>query len=188
MARPRDLAIDRAIIVATLELLDEMGRERLSRDQIARRAGVSLPAVNRRFASVNEIMLTIVRTPLYARPPVSPDGDLRSHLVGLLERAVATFDQEPIRRPTAEILAAAAGDHDIATAFREALESVQAETVRRIEEARDRGELRADTDARRLLDLMNGALYYRLLWRGEAMTEGDVAPLVDELLRAVSIR
>ena len=91
-----------------------------------------------------------------------------------------------VRRP--EILAAAAGDRDIAAAFSEALASVQAETVRRIEEARDRGELRPDTDARRLLDLLNGALYYRLLWRGEAMTQAEVAPLVDDLLRGVSSR
>jgi hypothetical protein len=35
-------------------------------------------------------------------------------------------------------------------------------------------------------DLMNVALYYRLLWRGERMTLADVEPLVDHLLRAAS--
>jgi AcrR family transcriptional regulator len=186
VARPRDSAIDRAIIVAALELLEEVGRQRLSRDQIARRAGVSLPAVNRRFGSVDEIMAAIVRTPLYVETPLPETEDLRAHLVAVLGRAVDTFARVPIRRPTAEILAAAAGDPQIAAAFAASLQSVQAGTIERIEQARDRGELRPDTDPQLFLDLLNGALYYRLLWRGQTMTRDEVLPLVDLLLRAVS--
>jgi AcrR family transcriptional regulator len=187
MARPRDESIDRAIIEATLALLEEVGRHRLSRGQIARRAGVSLPAVNRRFSSVDAIMTALVSTPIYADRPVPAGGGLRDHLVALLNRAVDTLDSVPVRRPTAEILAAAAGDAGIAVAFAASLEAVQAETLREIEAARDRGELRPDTEARLLLDLLNGALYYRLLWRGERLTRADVGPLVDSVLRSASV-
>lgn len=186
MARPRDAAIDRAVIDACLELLEEVGRSRLSRDQIARRAGVSLPAVNRRFADVDAILQAVVSTPVYVETPLAPTEDLRSYLVTVLSRAVDTFARVPIRRPTAEILAAAAGNEEIAASLIASLEQVQAETVRRIEEARDQGQLRPDTHAQLLSDLMNGALYYRLLWRGEKMTRADVEPLVDHLLRAAS--
>jgi AcrR family transcriptional regulator len=186
MARPRDTGIDRAIILACLELLEEVGRSRLSRDQIARRAGVSLPAVNRRFPDVDAFMAAVVSTPVYAEVPLPPVEDLRSYLVGVLTRSVDTFAQVPIRRPTAEILAAAAGNADIAQALLASLQQVQAETLRRIDRARELGQLRADTDAQLLFDLMNGALYYRLLWRGETMTRDDVGPLVDHLLRAAA--
>lgn len=186
MARPRNSAIDRAIIGACLELLEEVGRARLSRDQIARRAGVSLPAVNRRYADVDAIMVAVVSTPVYLETAPPPTDDLRSYLTGVLTRSVDTFARVAIRRPTAEILAAAAGNVEIAAALVASLEQVQTETIRRIELARELGELRTDADAQLLVDLMNGALYYRLLWRGVAMTRSDVAPLVDHLLRAVS--
>jgi len=186
MARPRDAAIDRAIITACLELLDEVGRAGLSRDQIARRAGVSLPAVNRRFADVDAILLEVVRTPIYVDSELPTTEDLRRYLTSVLNRAVDTLDRVPIRRPTAEILAAAAGSQQIATAFATTLAQAQAETVRRIEVARDRGELRPDTDAQVLLDLLNGALYYRLLWRGEKLNRSDVVVLVASVLRAAT--
>lgn len=188
MARPRDSAIDRAIINAFLELLQEVGRHRLSREQVARRAGVSLPAVNRRFDSVDAIMAAVVRTPIHLEPPLPPTEDLRSYLLALLNRAVHTAARVPLRRPTAEILAAVAGDGQIAAAFTATLTAAQAETVDRVTQARERGELRLDTDPWRFLDLLNGALYYRMLWRGETLTEADVAPLVDQVLRSAAVR
>jgi hypothetical protein len=33
-----------------------------------------------------------------------------------------------------------------------------------------------------LLDLLDGALYYRLLWRGERLARAEVEPLVDTVL------
>ena len=45
-----------------------------------------------------------------------------------------------------------------------------------------RGGLKADCDADLLLDLLDGALYYRLLWRGERLTRAGVEPLVDTVL------
>jgi AcrR family transcriptional regulator len=186
LARPRDTTIDRAIIAACLELLDDVGRAGLSRDQIARRAGVSLPAVNRRFASVDDILLKVVSTPIYVQNELPETEDLRSYLMSMLNRAVDTLNQVPIRRPTAEILAAAAGSDQIANVFAATLAQVQAETVRRIDAARDRGELRPDADAQLLLDLLNGAMYYRLLWRGEKMNRSDVVHLVDSVLRTAA--
>jgi AcrR family transcriptional regulator len=188
LARPRDAGIDRAIIAACLELLDEVGRAGLSRDQIARRAGVSLPAVNRRFASVDDILLEVVSTPIYVQKELPETEDLRSYLTSVLNRAVDTLDRVPIRRPTAEILAAAAGSDQIANVFAATLAQVQAETVRRIDVAREAGELRPDSDAQLLLDLLNGALYYRLLWRGEKMNRSDVVLLVDSVLRAAAAK
>jgi hypothetical protein len=63
--------------------------------------------------------------------------------------------------------------------------AVRREGLRWVEHARQAGEIRADTDAETLLDLVNGALYYRLLWRGELLRETEVAPLVDTILDGV---
>ena len=128
----------------------------------------------------------MVSSPIYVQNELPETKDLRSYLTSILDRAVDTLDRVPIRRPTAEILAAAAGSRQIADVFAATLAQVQAETVRRIELARAAGELRPDADAQLLLDLLNGALYYRLLWRGEKMNRSDVVQLVDSVLRGVA--
>ena len=179
--RPRDPSIDRAIIDACVVLLGEVGRSRLSREQIARRAGVSLPAVNRRFADVDEIIRAIAATPMHAEPlPVAPD--LRSHLVARLTRSARTLERPELRRSAAELLAAATGDRRIDDAFAGSLAAHRADTLRFVEEARERGELAPDADGELLLDLLDGALYYRLLWRNQRLTEAEVEPLVDRVL------
>lgn len=182
VGRPRDESIDRAVIMACVELLDEVGRHRLSREQIARRAGVSLPAVNRRFDSVDDVLLAVASTS--AHEPQVPAGadSLRSFLVLSLARTARTFAGSRIRRPASELLAAAAGDDRIEKALQTSLADLRAEGLRWVQWARERGEVDPDLDGETLLDLANGAAYYRLLWRGEAITEAEVEPLVDLIL------
>lgn len=182
MARPRDRSIDRAVVDACVELLDEVGRHRLSREQIARRAGVSLPAVTRRFESVDDVLLAVASTPPH-EPQTLPGVDsLRSFLVSSLTRMARTFATTPIRRPASELLAAAAGDERIEKALETTLADLRAEGLGWVEWARRRGEIAPEVDGEMLLDLVNGAAYYRLLWRGKAITEDEVEPLVDLLL------
>lgn len=188
MPRPRDPSIDRKIVDACVELLGEEGRGRLSRDRIARRAGVSLPAVNRRFASVDEIILAIAGTPMHEPGSLLPERDLRGHLVARLTRAAETLERLPIRRSAAEIVAAAAGDERIDEAFAGSLGRVRAATLAVVDRARETGELPPDADGEMLLDLLDGALYYRLLWRNIELAREDVEPLVDTVLAGFRAR
>jgi AcrR family transcriptional regulator len=181
MPRPRDASIDRRIIDACVELLEEVGRPSLSRERIARRAGVSLPAVNRRYADVDEILLDLMRTPAHTEPPQGVDS-LRSHLVAVLRRGAAYLAAQPARRASAEILAAAAGSEVLRETFEGTVAQVREEGHRWVEHARAAGHVRADADADLLLDLVSGALYYRLLWRGELLADEEVEPLVDTIL------
>jgi len=59
---------------------------------------------------------------------------------------------------------------------------VRAPSLRLIEREAERGGLQRDCDGELLLDLLDGALYYRLLWRGERLTRDEVEPLVDAVL------
>lgn len=188
MARPRDPRIDRLVVDACVELLDERGRAGLSRAQVAERAGVSLPAVNRRFADVDEILVQVARTP--GRPPDREERagpaapqTLRDHLVTGLTSIARGFDGGGVRRAAAELLAAAAGNPDIDQAFRATLADLRAEGLAWVERAKEAGEIDEDTDAELLLDLVTGSAYYRLLWRGQAISEDEVAGVVDLVLR-----
>lgn len=188
MARPRDRFIDRAVVDACVELLEEVGRHRLSRDQIARRAGVSLPAVNRRFDSVDDILLAVARTPTFEPRRLEGVVSLRSFLVASLTRTARFLDATPARRSASELLAAAAGDERIAKAFQDTLAELRAEGLAWVERARELGEVGPEVDGEMLLDLVNGAAYYRLLWRGETITEEQVEPLVDLILAGAAPR
>lgn len=165
-----------------MELLDEVGRHRLTREQIARRAGVSLPAVTRRFDSVDDILLAVASTPPHRADELAGADSLRSFLVMALTRTARTFAKVPIRRSAAELLAAAAGDERIEKAFQTTLTDLRAEGLAWVERAREHGQIAPDVDGEMLLDLANGAAYYRLLWRGEIITEADAERLVDVIL------
>lgn len=182
VARPRDRSIDRAVIDACVELLEEVGRHRLSREQIARRAGVSLPAVNRRFDSVDDILLAVASTPPHEPQTLAGVDSLRSFLVASLTRTARTFATTRLRRSASELLAAAAGDERIEQALQSTLAELRADGLAWVEWARARGEIAPEVDGETLLDLINGAAYYRLLWRGETIGEDEVEPLVDLLL------
>jgi AcrR family transcriptional regulator len=188
MARPRNPEIDRRIIEACVVLLDEVGRHRLTREQIARRAGVSLPAVIRRYDSVDAIILAIARTPPSAAEPFPAVTSLRTFLIASLLRTARAFAGRDNRRAAAELLAAAAGDDRIDDAFRATLAMLRTQGVAWIERARSTGEIRTDVDAETLLDLLAGAAYYPLLWRNHVITTADVEPIVDLILLGATPR
>lgn len=190
MARPRDPGIDRLVVDACVELLDERGRAGLSRAQIAERAGVSLPAVNRRFADVEEILVQVASTPGRAlgAPTARPDDTVRDFLVAGLVALARAFAAGGVRRAAAELLAAAGGDPRIDEAFRSTLASLRTDGLARIEQAKVDGEIGADVDADLVLDLVTGSAYYRLLWRGAPITEDDVGRIVDVVLNGAAPR
>jgi AcrR family transcriptional regulator len=184
MARPRDETIDLRIVHACVALLEERGRAGLSRARIAARAGVSLPAVNRRFASVDDILLAVTRTPGSPRHGTdlpAPDS-LRAYLVHTLTALARAFARDPVRRSAAELLAAKAGNPELDESFRATLAQVRADGLGWVEHAKQAGQIAADVDGDLLLDLVTGSAYYRLLWRGEAIVEADISPLVDLVL------
>jgi AcrR family transcriptional regulator len=181
VARPRDQAIDQAVLTACAQLLGEVGRARLTREQIAVRAGVSLPAVTRRYRDVDAVVRAVAATQP-TRPALPVATSLREHLVAVLARTAAGFADPANRRAAAELLAASAGDPAIAAAFTASLQESRAETVAWVGRAVADGDLPAGTDPELVLDLLGGALWYRHLWRQQLTTPADVEQLVDLVL------
>ena len=95
VGRPRDAEIDKAILEATIRLLARHGFARLTVDMVAREARSTRPAIYRRYANKEELVVAAmehIRGPL----PASSTGDLRTDLVNEL-RAY----QNRIRVPSA---------------------------------------------------------------------------------------
>lgn len=179
------------MIEACVQLLDEVGRQRLTRERIARRAALSLPSVTRRYASVDDVLLAVARTPPRppaGEPPAEHAHSLRDYLIASLTRTARAFAAGGIRRPASELLAAAAGDTRIDKAFRVALAGLRGDGLAWVEHARRIGEIDPDVNGELLLDLVTGGAYYRLLWRGEPVPLEEVTDIVDLVLRGAQPR
>jgi AcrR family transcriptional regulator len=163
VGRPRDPAVQRAIVDATLELLNEDGWRRLSIERIAARAGVAATTVYRRYASVEEVMLGLVRD-TFTAVRLPDTGNIRDDLVAMMRDVVAAVGP---RRSLMAALVAAMDEHpSVDAAFREIRLRRRAETVPVIERAVARGEVRPDVDPHLVLDTITGLVDRRVLfWR-----------------------
>lgn len=174
------------MVDACVELLAEVGREGLSREKIARRAGVSVMAVYRRFASVEDLLAAVASTPLAGRTQPANTGTLSGDLTDLLRRRIDLLAHPSSRRGAAELLAAAAGSEPIRAAMQASLKQRRGETVEVLRRARERGELRPDLDDDLILDLLEGLVYYRLLWRYAPLAHAEVEATIEALLQGAA--
>jgi len=177
MGRPRDESIDGLVVDACAQLLGEIGRAQLTRQRVARRAGVSLPAVSRRFLSVDDLLLAVASRPRRQRPLPETPGDFEPYLVAVVGD-LAGDGWGLGRRGAAELVAAAAGDVRIARALSAAEQAARREPLQVLQTAQDKGHLAAGLDVGLLLDQLIGVVCYRLLWLGEEMTGADLTQLV----------
>ncbi|MBP2705056.1 TetR/AcrR family transcriptional regulator [Microbispora sp. RL4-1S] len=82
MGRPRDPAIDRAVIAAVVEMLVDDGVASIPIEAVAERAGVAKSAIYRRWPSVDVLLADAVAT--FEPRPASPRDSLRQELLDLL--------------------------------------------------------------------------------------------------------
>jgi AcrR family transcriptional regulator len=81
--RPRDQAIDAAVVAAAVAVLNEEGIEAVTFARVAERAGTSRPALYRRFGSHDELVIAALRS-IAERSRPEPTGDHRADLEGEL--------------------------------------------------------------------------------------------------------
>lgn len=79
MARPRDSALDAAVLAAATALLVESGIGGITYEAVAERAGTSRPAVYRRFATHTDLVVAALSN-LQAGTRPEPTGDHRRDL------------------------------------------------------------------------------------------------------------
>jgi len=186
--RPRDPRIDEDVLDAVVEALREDGWAGLSVEGVARRAGVSRPAIYRRWRSLGHLVVDAVARRLIP-DPIPDTGDLRADLVAGLGEIVETLADPPFREAVRGILASFAADPDVRERW---LETVllprRASTARAVRAGVERGELRADLDVEQVLDALAGPLYYRGLFAHGPLDRAFVEATVDGVLDALRPR
>jgi AcrR family transcriptional regulator len=167
--RPRDPAADAAILRAGLQLFLERGIEGTSIEQIAKRAGVGKLTVYRRWSSKEELVAAAIEK-LVANNVEWPSDEVIEQvspyqLVGAaLSNAAQTAAAPEFRALVARILGSAVSHPSLmATYWTHYVLPRRELAVLLFERAREQGTVAADADLDVLIDMMAGAVMYRVL-------------------------
>jgi AcrR family transcriptional regulator len=181
VGRPREARLDGAIVAATLELVAEVGIHDFRMDDVAERAGVGKAAIYRRYRSKDELVTATVAA-LVSEITVPDTGSTREDLLALMREAVAVYG-DPIKAGVMPSLVGAMRQRpELARALRDGFLAQRRAALRAVlDRGVARGDLRADLDVELALDVLGGALFYRLLITGGPI-DGDLAEGVAELI------
>jgi AcrR family transcriptional regulator len=176
--RPRDAAIDEAILLAAWEQLTAVGYAALTMTAVAEAAGVQKPALYRRWPT--KALLAIDALAVHLPSLTYRDlGSLEADLADLLRQLGRTWRTPVVRRSLSPLLADIDADADAQAAFVERVRIPRTAAMRAaLARAAERGELRPDAPLDVVADLLEGPLMHRaVLGRNEVD-----APLVEAVL------
>ncbi|MET9480151.1 TetR/AcrR family transcriptional regulator [Streptomyces sp. NPDC006638] len=185
--RPRDPAIDAAVLTATLDVLRERGYARLALETVAARAGTTKAAIRRRWPVRQNLVVDALASVLVT-PPAPDNGCTRCDLVQSVRLLATALDERLPGGVLAPLIADCAGD----AALHRRLIDVLVEPTRHaatvaVRRAVDRGDLLPDVDPALLVDLLASTVYQRALFGDAPVDRGTAGPLVDLLLRGVAV-
>lgn len=154
----------RAILSAATSLIGELGYDRVSIEAIAKRAGVGKQTIYRWWPSKGAVALEAWEDGLGTVVDFQDTGniveDLRHHMSGVTDM----INSNQIGPLVQGLIAAAQSDPALSRAhFEKVVEPAHTAWYERIRRAQRSGELRADIDPDALIDMLFGAMYYRLL-------------------------
>ncbi|GAA3430612.1 TetR/AcrR family transcriptional regulator [Kutzneria kofuensis] len=187
--RPRDPEADEAILRAALELFAERGVDGTSIEQIAKRAGVARLTVYRRWSSKEELLVQAI---VYGRnaPDLTdeeydtlPYPEVFARMVGTMTDAIADRRLAPL---LAQLIGSTFSHPELFDAFWRASGSKRREGgIRLVRRAIREGMLPPDADPEVIVEIIVGALFYRML---VPPRHDDVLEYVGRVLRQVGFR
>lgn len=170
--RPRSAAAHQAMLKATLELLAEVGLEKMSIEAISIRAGIGKTTIYRRYANKDELVADAIES--VREEILIPDtGHLWSDMDALIENA-AQITLTPLgQQAIAMIISSASSNARFAQVYWEKyLQPRKQAFASVIERAKARNEVSTDLDAGLVFDTMSGIMLYALIFPpAEAWTD-----------------
>ncbi|ACZ86250.1 TetR/AcrR family transcriptional regulator [Streptosporangium roseum] len=173
---------ERAILDATMELLSEVGFDRMSVDQIARRASASKATIYRRWPGKEALVVDLVCNHLEIDVAPPPDtGSMRGDLVAVVAGFCRTLEQKHgLVFALVPALLTAPG---LAAALRANVPRPDITgTVPLLDRARERGELPGGADPGEIRRVTEALVWHRLLITGEPLDGAFAEETVDRVL------
>ena len=162
--RPRSAKARAAILDAAWEILVAKGLRAMTVDAVAERAGVSKATIYRWWDSKAELALETFLIGVEEQVPVPDTGSLAGDLRARMRTTIKAYGGPPLGPILTALIAEAQFDPAFRTALKEfaigPLRDASREAFRRAEA---RGEIASPAPADLALDMLVGAVYYRLL-------------------------
>jgi AcrR family transcriptional regulator len=181
--RPRDPRRREAILRASIELVAEVGYDRMTVDALAARAGVSKPTIYRRWpGGKKEIILDAIRSK-HADADALPDtGSLRGDLLALLGLMIARLDEDA--HLAGGLISQLRDSEELSALMRDEVVAHERSRVDRLlARAVSRGELSPDARITPLFHDIAGALIFtRAVVTCEPVDRPFLEELVDHVL------
>jgi AcrR family transcriptional regulator len=183
IGRPRDARADSAILAATLELIAEQGVHDFRMDDVAERARVGKAAIYRRHRSKEDLVAAAIAA-LVDEIAVPDTGSTHGDVLELMRGAVAVYTDPIAAGVMPSLVAAMRTSSELASMVREGFLAGRRAALREVlERGVERGDLRADLDFELALDVLGGALFYRLLITGGPIDDRLAAGVAELILR-----
>lgn len=172
---------DDALCHAALDLLAEVGYDRLTVDAVAARAGTSKATLYRRWPSKADMVLEAVTSHVVPPPSAVDTGSLRGDLAALL--AGDDGDAADTARVMRGMVAAVARDDDLAVAFQESFVRRHTEAIADLlRRAVDRGEVPPGRDLQLLASVAPALFLYQLVTTRAVPAAAWKDRIIDEVL------
>lgn len=167
--RPRAEATDRAILQAALELFIDRGIEGASMEQIAKRAGVGKPTVYRRWSSKEDLIAAAIETLVAEEVGWAPADVIETEspyalVEAAIDAAAVVASSREYRALVASVYGSAVSHPALMAGYWQRYILPRRHLAARLlERARENGTVAADTDLDVTIDMMVGAITYRVL-------------------------
>ncbi|MBO3741850.1 TetR/AcrR family transcriptional regulator [Actinoplanes flavus] len=177
-----DPAREQAILDAIRELLTEVGYDRMSIDEVARRARASKATIYRRWAGKPGMVTAALHGMMREHPALPDTGTLRGDLIAGLTMFCRVYER---KHPyVLALLSAIRADPSLGRLLHEhvlATGTAEAEIV--LDRAVRRGDLPAAPDTAAVVEVCKAMLWHRLLLTGLPLDDAWVVHLVDDVVR-----
>ena len=182
----RDPAIDEAVLAATRTLLVERGYSATTIDLIAATAGVSRPAVYRRWSSKAQLVHEAVFPDLGPEPPAD---DFTAEITRLCTGAVRMYCDPAVREAIPGLMIDLRSDPGLRRVISDRLEAAaRCQLATTVEEAALAGVARNGISADTLMDMIAGGAWYAVCVRHVTDTDRAAKELTDLVLHGVLSR
>jgi AcrR family transcriptional regulator len=177
------------VLEATLDLLAEVGYDRLTMDAVAGRARAGKATLYRRWSSKSSLVVdAILQSKEALQAPEVDTGSLRGDLIAMSCSHGGLTDTRSAR-VMAGVVTALHHDPELAVEFRTRVVGPKTATARAVfERARERGEITADLDLDLMAPALAGIVLHRSFVLGLPADEKTVARVVDEIILPAATR
>jgi AcrR family transcriptional regulator len=185
--RPLDATRDDALRASALELLAEIGYDRLTIDKIAAHAGAGKATIYRRWSGKAELIVDALMSQKGAIPEAPDTGTLRGDLAALINQS--DLEDGPLDTEVMiGLVSALPHDAELRDVFRSQLIEPHTRTLAVVfDRAIERGEIRPVANMEMIVSILPALVFHRLLVSAtvpdraffESIVDGVLLPLLE---------